>query len=291
VIDVEGLTFTYPGADEATLHGLDFHIEDQEIFGFLGPSGAGKSTTQKLLIGLLHGYGGRMEVMGREVEAWGPDYYETIGVSFELPNHYTRLTALENLEHFGALYRGELLDPMELLESVGLHQDAHKRVADFSKGMKIRLNVARALLHRPRLLFLDEPTSGLDPVSARRMKELIGKKRDEGATVFVTTHDMTVAEQICDRVAFITDGRLRSIGSPGELEKRYGRRVVRVEYRAGDGLEAAEFSLDGLGDDRAFADLIASETIETIHSQETTLENVFIEVTGQELSAGKELSA
>lgn len=287
MITVENLVFTYPGAPAPTLEGLDFEIADGEILGFLGPSGAGKSTTQRILIGLLEGYQGRAEVMGKEVRDWGPDYYEQIGVSFELPNHHQRLTALENLQHFGALYRGPLVDPMEVLRWVDLHEHADKRVTEFSKGMKIRLNVARSLLHKPKLLFLDEPTSGLDPVNAKRVKDLVRRLQSEGTTVFVTTHDMSVAEALCDRVAFICNGGIAALDTPAALEKRYGSRTLSVEWidPAGDTREDS-FGLDGLGDDDRFLELIRSGArIETMHSQETTLENVFIEVTGQRLDA------
>lgn len=285
MIRVQDLTYTYPGADRETLHGLNFEIAEGEIFGFLGPSGAGKSTTQKLLIGLLKTYGGHIQVMGREISAWGQDYYEHIGVSFELPNHYLKLTALENLRYFQSLYRGPTADPMEVLAWVGLEADADKKVADYSKGMKIRLNVARSLLHQPKVLFLDEPTSGLDPVNARKIKDLVLDFRSRGATVFVTTHNMMVADELCDRVAFVTAGNLSVIDAPATLKKRYGRRKVRVEYLNGTPtLEQQEFPLDGLGENAAFLDLLQSaDPVETIHTQETTLENIFIEVTGQEL--------
>jgi len=285
LIRVQDLTYTYPGADRETLHGLNFEIAEGEIFGFLGPSGAGKSTTQKLLIGLLKTYGGHIQVMGREISAWGQDYYEHIGVSFELPNHYLKLTALENLRYFQSLYRGPTADPMEVLAWVGLEADADKKVADYSKGMKIRLNVARSLLHQPKVLFLDEPTSGLDPVNARKIKDLVLDFRSRGATVFVTTHNMMVADELCDRVAFVTAGNLSVIDAPATLKKRYGRRKVRVEYLNGTPtLEQQEFPLDGLGENAAFLDLLQSaDPVETIHTQETTLENIFIEVTGQEL--------
>lgn len=287
MIRVEELLYTYPGAAEPTLDGLSFEIADGEILGFLGPSGAGKSTTQRILIGLLEGYRGRAEVMGKEVRDWGPDYYEWIGVSFELPNHHQRLTALENLQHFGALYRGPLLDPMEVLRWVDLEEHADKRVSDFSKGMKIRLNVARSLLHRPKLLFLDEPTSGLDPVNAKRVKDLVRRLQSEGTTVFVTTHDMSVAEALCDRVAFICDGGIAALDAPAALEKRYGSRTLAVEWTnpAGE-LQRDTFALDGLGESAEFFDLLRGGAhIETMHSQETSLENVFIEVTGQRLDA------
>ena len=287
MIRVEELVYAYPGASKPTLEGLDFEIADGEILGFLGPSGAGKSTTQRILIGLLEGYRGRAEVLGKEVRDWGPDYYESIGVSFELPNHHQRLTALENLQHFGALYRGPLLDPMEVLRWVDLEAHAGKRVADFSKGMKIRLNVARSLLHRPKLLFLDEPTSGLDPVNAKRVKDLVRRLQSEGTTVFVTTHDMSVAEALCDRVAFICNGGIAALDTPAALEKRYGSRTLAVEWQDPRGeLRTNTFALDGLGESAEFMELLrGGARIETMHSQETTLENVFIEVTGQRLDA------
>lgn len=287
MISVKNLHYTYPGGAKEALHGINFEIAEGEIFGFLGPSGAGKSTTQKILIGLLKGYQGQISVMGRELSTWGSDYYEHIGVSFELPNHYLKLTALENLNYFRSLYSGETRDPQALLDRVGLGEDANKRVSDFSKGMKVRLNVARGLLNKPKLLFLDEPTSGLDPVNARNIKDMILAIRDEGTTVFVTTHNMTVADELCDRVAFITSGDISAIDAPETLKKQYGKRSVAVEYLNGsDVVECREFALDGLGDNAEFVRLLREATrVETIHTQESTLEKIFIEVTGQELKA------
>src|SRR5918992_2833904 len=135
VIRVRDLTFTYPKASSPALRGMDFSVHRGEIFGFLGPSGAGKSTTQKVLIGLLRGHGGRAEVWGRDPLACGSGYYQRVGVSFELPNHYQKLTALENLRFFASLYDRQTLDPLKLLEAVGLADDAGTRVGKFSKGM------------------------------------------------------------------------------------------------------------------------------------------------------------
>lgn len=285
MIEVKDLTFTYPEASQEVLHGLDFEIAEGEIFGFLGPSGAGKSTTQNILIGLLKDYGGQIRVMGRELQEWGQGYYEHVGVSFELPNHYLKLTAVENLTHFQSLYRGDTLNPLEVIEWVGLQEDADKKVEEYSKGMKIRLNVARSLIHQPKVLFLDEPTSGLDPVNARKIKDLILDVRRRGTTVFVTTHDMWVADELCDRVAFITAGKINVIDAPKALKKQYGRRQIQVEYLNGSReMQQQEFPLDGLGDNETFFKLLkAANRLETIHTQETTLENIFIEVTGQEL--------
>lgn len=145
-------------------------------------------------------------MFNREIQVWGADYYERIGVSFELPNHFLKLTALENLRYFGALYRCPPRDPQAVLELVGLGADADTPVAQFSKGMQNRLNLARALMHEPELLFLDEPTSGLDPVNVQHVGALIRAQRDAGRTVVLTTHNMAVAKDLCDRVAFIVDG-------------------------------------------------------------------------------------
>jgi fluoroquinolone transport system ATP-binding protein len=283
MIYTEHLRFSYPNSKEQTLKGINFTIDNGTVFGFLGPSGAGKSTIQKILIGILKGYEGRVQVMGREARNAGPDFYESIGVAFEFPNFYGRLTALENLSFFRSLYRSETEDPQKLLRMVGLEDAANRRVSDYSKGMKMRLNLCRALLNRPKLLFLDEPTSGLDPVNACLVKDLIRKEQEKGHTVLITTHNMTAAEEICDRVAFIVDGEVKLIDSPRNLMLREGTRKVRVEYREGDILASLDFELEQLGNDPAFLDLIRHKSIETMHSQEASLEDIFIRTTGRGL--------
>ena len=285
MLKVRDLTYTYPGTTREVLHGINFSLAEGEILGFLGPSGAGKSTTQKILIGLLKEFGGSVEVMEQDLRSWGQEYYEKIGVSFELPNHYLKLTALENLNYFRSLYETKTRDAMEVLEMVDLSEDADKPVANYSKGMKVRLNVARSLMHNPRVLFLDEPTAGLDPVNARRIKDLILAERERGVTVFVTTHNMMVADELCDRVAFITDGDLNVVNTPDTLKKQYGKRSVKVAYlNDSSDIHWQEFELDNLGTNQAFLDVLRQHRIETIHTQETTLENIFIQVTGQELA-------
>ncbi|HYN87094.1 MAG TPA: ABC transporter ATP-binding protein, partial [Ardenticatenaceae bacterium] len=284
MIDVKELRFTYAGADELALKGLSFAIQRGEIFGLLGPSGAGKSTTQKILIGLLEGYCGDVQLLGRNLKAWRSDLYERVGVAFEVPALYLKLTALENLSYVRALYHGQTEEPRELLAMVGLGRDGDLRVSQFSKGMRQRLNVARALLHRPELLFLDEPTAGLDPVNARSMKELIRRKREQGTTVFLTTHDMVVADELCDRVAFLLDGEIALIDAPRALKLRYGTRQVQVEYGAGGNVRRRLYALDGLGENEEFLQLLRGEHVQTIHTQETTLETIFIAVTGRSLA-------
>ncbi|MQA86305.1 MAG: ATP-binding cassette domain-containing protein [Streptosporangiales bacterium] len=286
VVDVEGLTFTYPKSAEPAVRGIDFSVDRGEIFGFLGPSGAGKSTTQKILTGLLTGHGGTVSVWGKDPASWGSEYYRRIGVSFELPNNYQKLTALENLEFFASLYEGPTQDPMSLLERVDLAGDARTRVGKFSKGMQMRLVFIRALLHRPELLFLDEPTSGMDPVNGRRIKDMVRELRDQGCTVFLTTHDMATADQLCDRVAFVVDGKIAALDSPAEHKVSRSRRMVRVTYRgyAGNDLQTKDFPLDGLADDEEFRALLREGHVEALHSQEASLEDVFIDVTGRALA-------
>lgn len=283
MIEVRDLCFRYDGAAERAVAGLSFSVPDGEIFGFLGPSGAGKSTTQKILIGLLESFDGEVRVLGHDLQKRGADFYEQIGVSFEYPTLYLKLSALENLSNFRAFYSVPTEDPRTLLERVGLAGEASLRASQLSKGMKVRLGFARALLNRPKLLFLDEPTAGLDPVNGGIVKDLIREARAGGTTVFLTTHDMHVADQLCDRVAFIVGGSIRGIDSPRSLKQQYGSSRVRVEFTEDDELASRDFPLDGLAENADFLETLRKEKIETIHSQETTLEQVFIEVTGQSL--------
>jgi fluoroquinolone transport system ATP-binding protein len=281
-LSVQGLRFTYSGAMRAAVHDVTITIRRGEIFGFLGPSGAGKSTTQSILIRLLDGYDGEVEVLGRNLRAWGVDYYRRIGVAFESPNHYLKLTARENLQLFAGLYGG-VADPAVSLDRVGLADDADKSVGEFSKGMRGRLTLARALQHHPELLFLDEPTAGLDPVTARRIRQVIRDARDGGATIFLTTHDMVTADELCDRVAFLVDGRIAAIDAPRALRLAHGRRVVRVEARDHGERIVEEFPLTGLASNAAFLETLRDADIETIHTTETTLEDVFVLMTGRPL--------
>ncbi len=283
-IHVGNLQFTYPGAKAPAIRSVNFDIQPGEIFGFLGPSGAGKSTTQKVLIRLLKGYTGDVRVFDKPLDTWGSEYFERIGVSFELPNHYQKLSVLENLRLFASLYTRETRDPLELLTLVNLEGDANTRVSAFSKGMQMRLNVVRALLHNPDLLFLDEPTTGLDPVNARRVKELVLDQKRSGRTVFLTTHDMNVADELCDRVAFMVDGEITRIESPRALKIAEGIRSVRVEYRENGGTAQRDFPLDTLGSDAEFSALLRAHPIETIHTREASLEDIFIKVTGRSLT-------
>lgn len=280
VIVVDELRMRYRGATAYAVDGISFTVGDGEVFGFLGPNGAGKSTTQRILTGLLRGHEGRAEVLGRPVERWGADYFEHIGVGFELPAHFSRLTARENLAAFAAFCRGPVDEPGALLDLVDLGAAADRAVGEFSKGMKMRLNLARALVNRPRLLFLDEPTSGMDPVHATLVRDLVRRQTEQGRTVFLTTHDMATAEQLCDRVAFMVDGRLAAVDTPRNFRLAHGTPCVVVEYRERNAVVREEFPLPGVGANPAFAALLREREVETIHTREATLDDVFVAVAG-----------
>lgn len=284
MIEVSDLYFNYPGNDGDTIKGLNFNVTDGEIFGFLGPSGAGKSTTQKIIIGILKNYRGSVKVMDLEIRSINADFYNHVGVAFEFPNLYAKLTAKENLDLFRSLYSCDTEDPTALLDMVGLSDDADTRVSGFSKGMKMRLNFVRAFLNKPDIIFLDEPTSGLDPVNARKVKDIILDCKAKGKTVFLTTHNMTVAAEVCDRVAFIVDGKIALIDSPHDLMVQNGQRTLRVEFANGSGNKTHDFNLEGIGSNPEFLSLIQEKKIETMHTLEASLEDIFIKTTGRRLS-------
>lgn len=283
MFEVKELRFRYPKNKDYTIKGISFGFSQGEIFGFLGPSGAGKSTTQKTLIKILKGYEGEILFRGQDLRTLGPGFFNEIGVGFEMPVHFSKLTAMENLSFAMQLYR-QHADVETLLKRVGLWEDRNKRVSDFSKGMKIRLNFVRAMLNNPKTLFLDEPTSGLDPMNARIVKDMILEFRKAGGTVFLTTHLMHDAEELCDRVAFIAEGEIREIDSPRNLKLRFGRRIVGVEYKDGE-IRKEEFDMDTLATNDRFFDIVKTKELITIHSGETTLDDIFIKVTGVKLSA------
>ncbi len=283
MIQVKNLSFTYPGAQAPTLKALSFEISEGEIFGFLGPSGAGKTTAQKILYKILHGFEGEISIKGKALTHWGKEYQEMIGVGFELPNHYLKLTAKENMALFAAFYPKEKLLRLEdLFEMVGLEAHINKKVEAFSKGMKMRLNFIRAIMHDPEIIFFDEPTAGLDPVNARKIRDHILALRAKGKTIFITTHNMTSADELCDRVAFIADGEILVTDSPATLKHQHGREAVKVELKSG---QTEEFPLKELGQNVSFADFLRQGELLRINTLEATLEEVFIQLTGKSLKA------
>jgi len=283
MIEVKELFYTYPNDDQPTLKDLNFKVEKGEIFGFLGPSGAGKTTTQKILLGVLQNYQGKIVLNNHNMDQIAPTFYENIGVAFEFPNFFTKLTGMENLNFFRSLYSQKTQEPEKLLQMVGLIDDAEVRVENYSKGMKTRINFCRALINNPDILFLDEPTSGLDPANQKNIKNIIKDQKKQGRTVFLTTHNMTVADQVCDRIGFITDGEINLIDSPRNLKVQNGEKIVNIEYIQNSHIKTKSFDLNTLGENEEFLDVVRTHEVKTIHSQEATLEDVFIKTTGKEL--------
>lgn len=287
MIEVRDVAFSY--GSTPFIRDVTFSVGTGEIFGFLGPSGAGKSTLQKIMTGCLPNFSGSVIVAGHDVRQRNAAFYESIGVDFEYPTLYGKLTARENLDFFSSLYARKNRTSDELLALVSLSQDGDKKVAAFSKGMKSRLNFAKALAHGPEVLFLDEPTSGLDPANARDMKAAIRAERDAGRAVILTTHNMHDAAELCDRVAFIVDGTVRAMDSPRNLAMSRGAPRIRYSWmeKAEDGSEREMSGIvapSDTGRDAVFLALAREGRLASVHSEEPTLEDIFIDVTGRALS-------
>lgn len=217
------------------VRGVDFTVRRGELFGLLGPNGAGKTTTIKMLNTLLIPTGGTARICGFDVERQTREVRRRIGYVFGGDRGlYDRLSALDNLRYFAELYgvpaRDQRRRIAELLDLVRLAGREQERVEGYSRGMRQRLHIARGLLHAPEVLFLDEPSIGVDPVAARELRQTVANLAATGTTVLLTTHYMAEADELCDRIAVIADGRIQALGTPAELRSRAdGRRVVEVE--------------------------------------------------------------
>jgi ABC-2 type transport system ATP-binding protein len=281
-IVAESLTYRY-GNLLAVDH-ISFTVERGEILGFLGPNGAGKSTTVKILTGQLRPLSGRAILLGIDVARCPKQVHSRIGVCFEQPNLYEELSGVDNLHLFARLFNIRDVDIAGLLQRVGLDGRGNDLVGHYSKGMKQRLMIARALVNRPDILFLDEPTEGLDPTSAEAIRRIIREEQERGATVFLTTHDMYEADRLCNRVAFINSGRIVALDTPHNLKQQYGKRMVRAEVVGPDGsLLTREIVLDQPETAHEIANLLQHERVVTLHSEEATLEDIFIQLTGRAL--------
>ena len=282
-ISAEGLTYNY--GDLVAVDQIDFSVAEGEILGFLGPNGAGKSTVVKMLSGQIKPKAGKATVLGLNVARYPKQVQARSGICFEITNLYEEMSAVANLNLFARLFGVKDFDADALLQRVGLGGRGRDLVSAYSKGMKQRLMVARALLNRPDVLFLDEPTDGLDPVSSEAIRRIILEERERGATVFLTTHDMLEADKLSDRVAFINQGKIAAIDTPHALKQHYGRRSLMAQVAGRDGrLEQREIALDGEGTAEAVSELFAREQVVTLHSEEATLEDIFIQITGRGLA-------
>lgn len=282
MIKVKGLHHSYNGKDFA-IKGIDFEVEKGEVFGFLGPSGAGKSTTQGILAGLLQLQKGEVEVVGYDMKKVKNKMFNKIGMSFEQSNVYSKMTAKENLDFYRKLFDVPTRESAELLKMVGLDGKENVKAGEFSKGMKHRLTFARSMINKPELWFLDEPTTGLDPAIAAEIKDIIREENKRGVTIFLTTHNMWIADELCDRVAFIIDGEIKLIDSPKNLKLQYGQKLVEIEYIKDDEVIKEKLSIIKKEDIKRMEEIMEKYEIQTMHTKEATLEEIFIKVTGREL--------
>jgi ABC-2 type transport system ATP-binding protein len=282
-IVAQNLTYQYGSL--TAVNRINFTVGKGEIMGFLGPNGAGKTTTVKLLTGQLRPKGGKAMVLGLDIAKNPKRVQAHIGVCFERTNLYEDMSAEENLKLFARLFGVKNFDADALLHRVGLAGRERDRVGSYSKGLRQRLMVARALVNRPQILFLDEPTEGLDPVSAEAIRSIIQEERQRGATVFLTTHDMLEADKLSDWVAFIHQGEIVALDTPHNLKQQYGERAVQAQVVGAEGnLEDREIVLDRPETAKAVSELFDRERVVTLHSKEASLEDIFIRITGEGLT-------
>jgi ABC-2 type transport system ATP-binding protein len=278
-IEVENLSRTFNSV--RAVDNISFSVDAGEIFGFLGHNGAGKTTTIRMLSGQLLPTSGGGRVAGCDIVGEQQRLKPLIGVVSEHQNLYERMTGRENLEFAASLYGQNTQRIDTVLEQVDLLGRAKDKVQNYSNGMKQRLLIARAILHRPQIIFLDEPTRGLDPVVGREIRRLIVDMSKQGVTIFLTTHYMEEADQLCDRVAFLSEGRIVALDTPANLKTAHGKPQVDVTLENG---ERVSIDLDGAGAGTQLAQLVSNGQVRTLHSAEATLEEVFIQLAGRRLS-------
>jgi len=267
--------------DRRAVDRISFTVEAGEVFGFLGHNGAGKTTTIRMLSGQLRPTAGVARVAGCDVTTEQGRLKPLVGVVSENQNLYERMSGRENLAFAARLYGANPGRIDEVLHQVDLLERANDNVRQYSNGMKQRILIARALLHRPQIVFLDEPTRGLDPVVAREIRHLVVQLSTQGVTIFLTTHYMEEADELCRRVAFLSEGRIVALDTPDNLKMAHGQKSLNATLDSGQTLSIA------LDDERAgkqLERLVSAGQLRTLHSTEATLEEVFIQIAGRGLS-------
>jgi ABC-2 type transport system ATP-binding protein len=265
---------------QRALQQVSFNVKKGEVFGFLGPSGSGKTTTVKILTGQLMQTAGEVNILGKPAAKMKDADLGRIGILTDNSGLYERMTVQQNLDFYAKLYSAAAGRVEEVLQLVGLAEDKKKPVKKLSKGMKQRVLLARAVLHKPEVLFLDEPTSALDPGNVQKMHELLRDLNREGTTIFLTTHNMEEAAQLCDRVAFLHEGQIREMDAPNQLQRKYAKNTIHLELKDG---RRETIENDPAGAERLYQYMQAEEVI-AVHSDQPTLGDIFIEVTGRKLA-------
>ena len=278
VIEVQHLKKIFQ--KETALQDVSFKIQKGEIFGFLGPSGSGKTTTIKILTAQTDKTDGDVLLFGRPAnEMKKSQNRKRFGILTDNSGLYTRLSIEENLLLYSDLYQLSKTAVKEALDFVNLYTERKKKVSQLSKGMIQRVTLARAIMHKPDLLFLDEPTSALDPDNTQHIYNGLRKLNEMGTTIFLTTHDMSEAEILCDRVAFLHKGKIRAMGSPKELKKKFGDESITVELKNG---EIAVIQ-NGSEDASKLYEWMQSNEVSRIYTNEPTLGDIFMQITGSDL--------
>ena len=273
MITVEKITKRF--GNKIALNQIQFNVDKGEIFGFLGPSGAGKTTLINILTGQLKADEGTTQLLGKDTKDLTPEDLARIGLVGDSSGYYEKLSLEKNLIVYAKIYGLPNSRVDEVLEQVGLLESKKTIAEKLSTGMRQRMFLARALLNRPELLFLDEPTSGLDPMTSKKIHRLLEELKAAGTTIFLTTHDMVEATELCDRISLLNQGDLVEIGTPRDIIQKYNKeKRVKVTF------------IDHSEQVMAFEDLKDQDMtqVELIHSMEPTLEDIFIQLTGEKLN-------
>ncbi len=264
----------------AVLKGIDLGIPKGSIFGLLGPSGAGKTTLIKILTGQIRYDSGNVKVFEKEPACLSGRDKKKFGIMMDNFGVYERFSCGDNLSVYADIYGVSHDRIWHILKEVGLEDALKKSASDLSKGMRARLQLARAFIHAPEIIFLDEPTSGLDPQTMRGIHRIIQEKKDAGCTIFLTTHNMEEASKLCDKVALLNEGEIIEEGKPEDICRRYDHQK-KIKIHLSDGKDI-ELDRQETAAGR-ISELLRARMLETIHSTEPTLESVFLELTGRNL--------
>ena len=267
-------------SDKNVLSGISFDIPDGTIFGLLGPSGAGKTTLIKILTDQLTFDSGMVTILNKKVNTLTGEDKKKIGILMDQFGLYDRLSCADNLKIFADIYGIPKSEINKTLKLVGLEDAIKKPAANLSKGMRVRLQLARVFMLSPKIIFLDEPTTGLDPMTQKMIHKIILEKKKEGCTIFLTTHNMEEAATLCDTVALLNEGVIVDSGAPEDICRRYNhQKKIMIHLKSGEDLELNHDETAAM----EISQLLEMNSIVSIHSSEPTLETVFLELTGRKL--------